>query len=75
MADITAEGPVQVATFQVLCPEPGCGLPVTIGVMAQLNDSDLRELMLTPDVSDVWAHSWIHWQASPSMDPFTDDEP
>lgn len=59
MADITADEPVPVASFQVLCPD--CGVPLTIGVRAQLNASDLRELILSPDVSDVWAHSWVHW--------------
>lgn len=59
MADITADGPTHVASFQVMCPD--CGVPVTIGVLAQLNASDLRELVLTPEVSDIWAHCWIHW--------------
>lgn len=59
MADITADGPVNVASFQILCPD--CGVAVTIGVLAQLNESDLRELVLTPDVSDIWAHVWTHW--------------
>jgi hypothetical protein len=68
MANITADEPVPVANFQVLCPEPGCGAPVTITVMAQLSSSDLRELVLSPDVTDIWAHSWTHWQA-----PITED--
>jgi len=60
MTDITSKEPVNVASFRILCPD--CGAPVTIGVLAQLNESDLRELVLTPDVSDIWAHSWTHWQ-------------
>jgi hypothetical protein len=60
MTDITANGPVQVANFQIQCPD--CGVSVTIGVLAQLNETDLRELVLIPDVTDVWAHSWVHWQ-------------
>lgn len=66
MSEITADEPTHVASFQILCPD--CGASVTIGVLAQLNATDLRELVLTPDVTDIWAHSWKHWQ--PTM---TDD--
>lgn len=60
MGDIT-EVPVQVAIFKILCPESDCEEPLTVGVMAQLNGESLRELVLTPDLTDVWAHSWTHW--------------
>jgi hypothetical protein len=58
--DITSV-PVQVASFRILCPEPDCEEPITVGVVAQLDGENLRELVLTPDLTDVWAHSWTHW--------------
>lgn len=58
MADITSEDAVPVASFEILCPD--CGLPITVGVRARLQRDNLRELVLTPDLTDVWAHSWQH---------------
>lgn len=60
MDDIT-DIPVQVASFRILCPESGCEEPLAVGVIAQLDGVNLRELVLTPDLADVWAHSWVHW--------------
>lgn len=63
MADITSEDAVPVASFEILCPD--CHLPITVGVKARLQHDNLRELVLTPDLTDVWAHSWIHGSGEP----------
>jgi hypothetical protein len=50
-----------VADFQVICPEPGCGMQVNVGVLAKFVDNeDGRELGLQPELTDVWAHFWTH---------------
>lgn len=51
-----------VADFHVICPEPECGVQVNVGVLAQFVDDENgdRQLGLTPELTDIWAHFWTH---------------
>jgi hypothetical protein len=56
-----AEELLQVAEFQLACPE--CETPVNVGVLLKWSlDEEAGTQMMTlhPDLTDIWAHSFIH---------------
>jgi hypothetical protein len=53
-----------VGTVAVTCPD--CGLPVPVPVSATVTTDDQHtEIVCTPDLADVWAHTFTHEQGTP----------
>lgn len=48
-----------VGEFQMQCP---CGTDVGIGVLAKFSTDDegAQIVLLEPDMTEAWAHSWTH---------------
>ena len=59
---------MQAGTVHVACPEYGAVLPVPVSChMENSEHSHLGEcrMVCEPDLSDVWAHMWVHDSSAP----------
>lgn len=49
-----------VGTVRVQCPECGVDVPVTTQAWSTTGDHNVIQIVLEPDYTDVWAHTWTH---------------
>ncbi|MER5312686.1 hypothetical protein ABT034_33490 [Streptomyces sp. NPDC002773] len=46
--------------MHVQCPECGVVVPITVEARSTTSRGNVLQLVLDPDYTDVWAHSWTH---------------
>ncbi|MFB9438035.1 hypothetical protein [Streptomyces showdoensis] len=46
------------ATIQ--CPECGTSVPIAMRHLSTTSDTDKLMIVVEPDLTDVWAHHWVH---------------
>ncbi|MET9950166.1 hypothetical protein ABZ135_01275 [Streptomyces sp. NPDC006339] len=44
----------------VQCPECGTSVPIALRHLSATSDTDKLMIVVEPDLTDVWAHSWLH---------------
>lgn len=47
-------------TAHVQCPECGVAIPITMQTCSATSECDHLMLVVEPDYTDVWAHTWSH---------------
>lgn len=50
---------------EIICPECSATIPVSIESSIETLPCGDHELTLTPDMTDLWAHSFTHEQETP----------
>ena len=51
---------IPVGTVHVACDTCAAEVPVTVTADLQRDDEGRQVLVCTPDMTDVWAHTWAH---------------
>ncbi|MFD3568448.1 hypothetical protein [Streptomyces sp. NPDC058667] len=47
-------------TLDVQCPECGVVVPIAVETRSTTSRGNVLQLVLDPDYTDAWAHSWTH---------------
>ena len=50
----------EVGTVHVQCPDCGTSVPMTLHTKGTTSQGNVLQLVVEPDYTDLWAHSWTH---------------
>ncbi|MFJ5785336.1 hypothetical protein [Streptomyces hydrogenans] len=50
----------EAEAVHIHCPDCGLAIPITLQTKGMTSQAGVLQLVLEPDLTDAWAHTWTH---------------